>query len=68
MNDPKEVSAAFMAGVMSPEQRAFLKSVVNYKYQYSPELVPQLVEFGLIMNYGRLLIPTRKGREVAKHC
>ena len=53
---------------LTVDQCAYLKSVVNYRYVYSPEFATQLADLDLIIMHGRLLIPTSAGREVAKRC
>jgi hypothetical protein len=53
---------------LTPEQRTYLKTIVEYKYTFLPDLAEQLEDLGLIISHGRLLIPTKVGRKVAKLC
>ena len=55
-----------LSASLTLEQCQYLKTVVNYKYTFSPQLAEQLEALDLIISHGRLLIPTARGREVSK--
>ena len=68
MDDEDRNRVQHLVDWLTPQQCAYLVSVVNYRYSYAPELAKQLNDLELILSHGRLLIPTEFGREVAKIC
>jgi hypothetical protein len=68
MNHEDHKSIENLSLSLTPEQRTYLKTIVEYKYIFLPNLAEQLEDLALIISHGRLLIPTKVGRKVAKLC